>query len=118
MADGTVMLAITTFSDSDQARQVGTQLVQRQCVVCVNLLPAAESIYFWEGAIRHDNEIVALMKTTHGKLADLKNALMELSSYTCPELIALPVTDGLPAYLDWVSNPGLPATEPPDHPKL
>lgn len=108
--EDSVVIAFTTFPDAEQARQIGTELVTRQWIACVNLFPAGESIYRWEGAIHCEREIVAMMKTSRSALAGLEKALRELHPYTCPELIVLPVESGLSAYLDWVlSSVGKPA---------
>jgi periplasmic divalent cation tolerance protein len=100
--DDSVMIGFATFPNLEVARQIGTELVERQCAACVNLLPGAESIYRWEGKIHRDAEVVAIVKTTRQALPDLEAALRELHPYACPEWVAFEAADGLPAYLDWV----------------
>ena len=96
------MVVLCTFPDIDQARQIGAALVERQVAACVNLLPGVESIYRWEGKVEQASEVLALIKTT--RYPDLETAIRELHPYQVPEIIALPITAGLPAYLQWLGE--------------
>lgn len=100
----TILVAISSFPSQEVARQIGTELVARQYAACVQLLLGAESIYRWEGKICREPETIALIKTTRAALPALAAALRELHPYDCPELVALPVEGGLPAYLNWVAE--------------
>jgi periplasmic divalent cation tolerance protein len=97
------MVVLCTFPDLDQARQIGAALVERQVAACVNLLPGIESIYRWEGKVERAGEVLAVIKTT--RYADLEAAIRELHPYDVPEILALPVAAGLPAYLKWLAEP-------------
>jgi periplasmic divalent cation tolerance protein len=96
------VVVLCTFPDLDQARQIGAALVERQVAACVNLLPGVESIYRWEGKVERAGEVLALIKTT--RYPDLEAALRELHPYEVPEILALPVAAGLPAYLAWLAE--------------
>lgn len=96
------VVVLCTFPDLDQARQIGAALVERQVAACVNLLPGVESIYRWEGKVERAGEVLAVIKTT--RYADLEAAIRELHPYEVPEILALPVAAGLPAYLDWMKE--------------
>jgi len=96
------VVVLCTFPDLDQARQIGAALVERQVAACVNLLPGVESIYRWEGKVERAGEVLAVIKTT--RYADLEAAIRELHPYEVPEILALPVTAGLPAFLNWMKE--------------
>ena len=96
------VVVLCTFPDLDQARQIGAALVERQVAGCVNLLPGIESIYRWEGKIERAGEVLAVIKTT--RYADLEAAIRELHPYEVPEILALPVQAGFPAYLSWLAE--------------
>lgn len=72
---------------------------------CVNHLPGIRSTYRWKGAVTTDSEELLLIKTTEARFAALKERILALHPYELPELIAVPVTQGHQAYLDWVSDP-------------
>ncbi len=101
MADE-VFVVMSTFPSLEEARRVGRQLVEEALVACVNLVPGIESIYRWKGALQTESEVLLLMKTTSMCLAPLQARLRELHPYEVPELVALPVASGMPAYLQWV----------------
>lgn len=99
-----VILAISSFPNQEVARQIGTELVERQTAACVQILPGAESIYRWEGKLCREPETIALIKTTRAALPALAEVLRELHPYDCPELLSFPAEGGLPAYLEWVAG--------------
>lgn len=107
-----VVVVVCTFPGQEVARQIGTLLVERQLAACVNLLPGAESIYAWQGEVHRDSEVLALIKTTAAGYPALQAALLDLHPYDVPEVIALPLAAGAPAYLDWVAAqcPGSPGS--------
>jgi periplasmic divalent cation tolerance protein len=98
------LLVITTLPDADSAASVASSLVERRLAACVNILPAATSVYEWEGEIHQDPEHVLLIKTSEARYERLETALMELHPYELPEIIAAPITQGLPAYLHWIKE--------------
>lgn len=98
-----IFVVLCTFPDRDQARQIGTVLVERQLAACVNLIPKIESIYRWEGRICREEEVLGLIKVAEAGFEALKDAILELHPYETPEVIALPVEAGNEAYLSWVA---------------
>lgn len=98
------VLAITTTGSAREARALANTLVDERLVACVNILPKATSIYRWNGKRCRATECVLLMKTTRTRIAALRRRLPQLHAYDCPELIVIPITAGLPAYLRWVST--------------
>ncbi|MEO0444631.1 MAG: divalent-cation tolerance protein CutA [Verrucomicrobiota bacterium] len=97
-----VALVLTTFPDLDQARQIGTKLVERQLIACITLLPPALSIYQWKETLEQNEEVPALLKTTRAAISPLQNDLLSLHPYEVPEFLVIPVEGGLPSYLSWV----------------
>ncbi|WP_269533096.1 divalent-cation tolerance protein CutA [Chitinimonas sp. BJYL2] len=97
-----VLVVLCTAPDEGVAEQLAGALIERRLAACVNLLAPARSLYRWEGKLEHATEIPMLIKTTHRAYPALENAIRELHPYQLPELLVLPVTQGLPAYLDWV----------------
>lgn len=96
------VVVICTFPDLDRARQIGAAMVERQVAACVSLLPGIESIYRWKGQVERAGEVMAIFKTT--RYADLEAAIRELHPYEVPEIVALSISAGLPAYLQWLAS--------------
>ena len=100
MTDARIVLA--TFPNPEKARQIGTVLLERQLVACLNFLPGAESLYRWKGKIVSESEILAVIKTTEGRLVELEAAFQELHPYEVPEFLVLEVGQGSEDYLKWL----------------
>ncbi len=93
-----------TASSSDQARRIGRALVQARLAACVNIIPGMNSIYWWEGEIQEDAEVVVIAKTRESLLPELIETVKSVHSYDCPCIIAVPILGGNPDYLDWMSR--------------
>lgn len=98
-----VLLILTNAPDQATAHSIARSLVEQKLVACVNLLPGIRSVYRWQGAIEEAAEVTMLIKTTQERYADVEAAIRLVHPYEVPEIIALPVTAGLPAYLEWVA---------------
>lgn len=98
------MIILATFPDLDRAREITRQLVEERLAACATLWPGVTSIYRWEGEVREEAEVQAVLKTTVEVEPRLMARLRELHPYDVPEILALPVTKGLPAYREWVAE--------------
>jgi periplasmic divalent cation tolerance protein len=78
-------------------------LVEERLAACVNRLPGAHSTYRWQGKVIDDSEVLLVIKTIPERFDALRDRLLELHPYEVPELVALEVVDGHPAYLDWIA---------------
>lgn len=97
-----VILALTTCPDEASAQQIATTLVREQLATCVNRIAGLRSTYFWDGRLQDESEVLLMIKTTAGRLGEVGVRLKSLHPYELPELLAIPVTGGNEAYLDWV----------------
>ncbi len=97
-----VLLVLTNLPDRGAAEALARTLVERRVAACVNVLSPCRSTYRWEGKLQVDEEHPVLIKTTRERYPALEAAVREAHPYDLPELIALPVESGLPAYLEWV----------------
>ena len=97
-----ILVVLCTFPDREQARQIGTILVESQLAACVNLCPSVESIYRWEGKMEQATEVLALIKTTREGFAALEEALLKLHPYDVPEIVALAPEAVHELYAAWV----------------
>ena len=97
-----VLIAFCTFPDSEVAGKIATELVELRLAACANILPKIKSIYRWQGKIETGEEILAVFKLDEARYPDFENKIRSMHPYEVPEIIAFPLTQGLPAYLDWV----------------
>lgn len=99
-----VLLILTNAPDETTAHAIARSLVEQKLAACVNLLPGVRSVYRWQGAIEEAEEITMLIKSTPERYAELEAAIRRVHPYEVPEIIAVPVTAGLPEYLGWVGS--------------
>jgi periplasmic divalent cation tolerance protein len=102
MADQ-VLLVLSTFPDAGTARQIAGKLIEEKCAACANILPAIESIYWWQGKVENAAETLVLFKTSEDAYERFQTTLRRLHPYEVPEIIAVPIDRGLPDYLRWVA---------------
>ena len=102
MSENEVLLVMTNLPDRDVAERIAASLVTEGVAACVNVLADCTSVYHWEGKLERTTEVPLLIKTTKAAYPRLQDALRKLHPYKIPELIALPVSAGLPEYLNWV----------------
>jgi periplasmic divalent cation tolerance protein len=99
-----VFLVLSTFPDAATARRIARQLLEERCAACANILPAVESIYWWENKLEQASETLVFFKTSTDRFAALQTTLRRLHPYEVPEILAFRVVDGLPEYLRWVQE--------------
>ncbi len=99
----TALLVFTSLPDRAAAEALAAALVEERLAACVNILAPCRSVYRWQGQIETANEVPLLIKTTRNCYAALEAAVRARHPYEIPELIALPIGDGLPDYLAWVA---------------
>ena len=97
-----IITALTTAPSAETAKHLVRALVERRVIACGTVVPGAVSTYWWQGAVVEEEEVVVLMKTTAARWPELAASLPGLHPYEVPELLALPVADGNPAYVAWV----------------
>ncbi len=97
------VIVLTTLGASTDASAFAATLVGERLAACVNVLPEMDSVYRWQGRVEHNRERQLVIKTTSARLAALRERLASLHPYEVPELLVLPVVDGSPAYLRWLS---------------
>ncbi len=99
-----ILIVLCTFPDLGKAREIGTALVESQLAACVNLIPAVESIYRWQGQVETAAEVLALFKTTAAAWPRFESRLRELHPYVVPEIVALKPEQVAESYVQWVGE--------------
>ena len=97
-------LVYCTCPDSECAQSLAQGMVDAGLAACVNVLPQIRSIYRWQGEVQADAEVLLLIKTTSGAMGRLTDWIRRQHPYDVPEVIAVPVTEGSPEYLNWVAT--------------
>jgi periplasmic divalent cation tolerance protein len=88
----------------DEADTLARGLVENRLAACVNVVPRIVSWFWWHDKLEHDEEALLIIKTTRHRFDALRAWVVEHHPYDLPEIISLPLSDGLPDYIDWVKK--------------
>ncbi|HUP95544.1 MAG TPA: divalent-cation tolerance protein CutA [Burkholderiales bacterium] len=103
-AESETLLVLTTLPEREAALKLARALVEKRLAACVNILSGCTSVYRWQDNLEHAEEVPLLIKTRAGRYAELEAAIRSLHPYEVPEIIAVPVVQGLADYLGWVAE--------------
>jgi len=98
------LLVLTNLPDRVSAENLARTLVEKRVAACVNILAPCRSVYRWKGQVEQEDEHPVLIKTTRDAYAALESAIRQAHPYELPEIVAVPIERGLPAYLDWLAE--------------
>ena len=96
------LVVFVTAPSADRALELGRTLVEERLAACANLFPAIRSVYWWEGKVQEEGEALVLLKTTRARFEALRDRVLTLHPYEVPEVVAVEVTAGNAAYLEWI----------------
>ena len=99
--DGKIVLV--TVRTLSEGRRLARTVVKKRLAACVNiLLSPVNSIYRWKEKVEVTHEYYLIIKTTDRCYPELEREIVKLHSYEVPEIVALPISAGLPEYLTWL----------------
>lgn len=104
MLTSSALLVLTNCPDQASADALAAALVELRLAACVNILAPCRSVYRWQGKVENAEEVPLLIKTTPERYVALEAEIRARHPYELPEIVALPIDRGLPAYLQWVSD--------------
>lgn len=100
--NGAAILVLTQMPDRASAQSLAQSLVETRLAACVNIGAPTHSLYHWHGEIETVQEIPVTVKTSSERYAEVEAAIRARHPYELPEIVAVPIIDGLAAYLDWI----------------
>ncbi len=98
------LLVFTNLPNREAAERLAGELIAQRLAACINILAPCRSVYRWKEAVQHDEEHPVLIKTTTERYPALEAAIRAGHPYELPEIIAVNIERGLPAYLGWVAE--------------
>lgn len=99
----TLVVLVTTAS-VEEGQRIARAVVAERLAACVNVVPEVGSVFFWEGQLQEEAEALLVIKTNRERYEALQQRILDLHGYSVPEVLALPVERGSPAYLAWVDE--------------
>jgi len=101
---GEHIVVLITASTEEEAAQIARALVESRLAGCVNIIQGVRSIYRWQGKVEDEVEVLMILKTRRALFDELMRRVKELHSYAVPEIISLPITEGMEEYLEWLDG--------------
>jgi len=98
-----VAVVWTTFSNPDVGKRLTEGLLEQQLAACVQTLPI-HSAYRWKGAIQQETETLMLIKIRRSSYPRVEAFIRDIHDYEVPEIVMMPISAGLPAYLKWMGE--------------
>lgn len=90
------------YKDEAQAQEISSTLVGERLVACANIFPAHRSLYWWDGSVQSASEIAVVYKTVSANFEAVRDRIVQIHSYTCPCIVALPIEMGHLPFLQWI----------------
>merc|ERR1711916_388006 len=115
MAASRFSVCYVTAPTMEVADKIASHLVAKRAAACVNIIPQLTSVYTWKGKVEKDSELLLMIKTQTSVVPRVIEEVKAVHPYDVPEVISVPMGEGLPAYLDWVAehtSTSAPAAEP------
>lgn len=96
-------VVLVTAGSQTEAEAIARFLVESRLAACVSFMPI-HSVYTWHGSLHQEQEWQLVIKTDLTQFSELETKIRAMHSYDVPEIIALPIVEGSPPYLQWLSD--------------
>jgi len=97
----TPRLVFVATSSRKEARKLAKGILEQRLAACVNLIPCAESHYWWKGKLEKTDEVMLLIKSSAEQFEALAGYVRKHHSYECPEIVAFAAHEISPSYRSW-----------------
>lgn len=98
------IVVMVTGSNMRECKRIARSLLEKRLVACANVIPLVHSLYHWKGKVADEKECLMILKSSRDLFPTLRAEVEKLHSYSVPEVIALPIIDGAPNYLNWIAE--------------
>ena len=98
------ILVLVTAGSFEEASKIGKILVEKRLAACCSIIPEIQSIYWWEGKITEDAEVLLLIKSMKSAENKIIETVKSMHSYKVPEIIVLPMQSGFEKYFQWIED--------------
>jgi periplasmic divalent cation tolerance protein len=96
------VVIFVTAKDKPQAQKIARALLEDKLVACANIVDGVQSLYWWQGKIDDSAEALLVLKTQRSLFKNVAARVKALHSYETAEVIAMPIVEGSPEYLNWI----------------
>ncbi|MBN1881605.1 MAG: divalent-cation tolerance protein CutA [Deltaproteobacteria bacterium] len=100
---GPAVILVTADSEA-HALSISKHLIENRLAACASIVPKIRSIYMWEDTICDEEEFLLIIKTRGDLFERVRDAIVEMHNYSVPEIVSLPIVEGLEEYLAWIND--------------
>lgn len=98
------LMVLCTCPTAESAEIVAKSIIENKLAACVNIIKEVNSIFIWKEKLDNTNETLLIIKTTDGKFENMRQEILQIHPYDCPEIIAIPIVKGHNEYLEWLKD--------------
>jgi periplasmic divalent cation tolerance protein len=102
--DNAYIIVLVTTGSKQEAEKIAQHLLDAKLIACANIIGPVSSIFRWSGKVEKAEEHLTIMKSRSDLFEELSKTVKALHSYEVPEILVLPVVEGLEAYLEWLES--------------
>lgn len=99
-----LLVTFVTTPDEALASRIAAAAVDARLAACAQVYGPVRSTFRWEGTVEQATEWGCQLKTTRAAFAGLAALIRALHPYDVPEIIAIPIVEGHPPYLAWITD--------------
>jgi len=99
-----MLVVFSTVGSQEDAERIARTLVEERLAACVSIVPGLTSLYWWEGKISRDPEVLLIIKTSEQAYERLETRLREIHPYQVPEIVALRAERVYEGYMEWLEG--------------
>lgn len=100
----TYQIILCTCPDIKTGNDIASMLIKNKLAACINIVPGITSVYEWQGKIETSQEHLLIIKSHQCRYTLIESAIVEMHPYELPEIITVPIEQGLPDYLQWIDS--------------
>lgn len=104
MVEFNQVVIFVTAGTREEAEVIADVLLEQNKAACVNIVPAVDSHFLWEGKLETRQEALLIIKTQASLVEEVTNLVKTVHSYDVPEIITLPIVGGNLEYLAWIDT--------------
>lgn len=96
-----IIFLYSPYPSLEAARTAATMLLEAKLAACCNILPGAESHYWWEGELTSATEAILVAKTSPANAGKAAEVLEAAHPYKTPAILQFSAEANLP-FAQWV----------------
>lgn len=97
-------IVISSINDKNKAKEIANRVVEKKLAACVSIVDNVSSVYKWEKQLVEEDEVLLVFKIKTDLYKQLEEEILQIHPYKTPEIVQLPISDGLNDYLVWINE--------------